>query len=113
MELFKSSTTALPSISEILPAVRSTSVNEALISTLVVPELETSYLVIPSSSAVFPSSASVISGSRALTRGVDVSPDLSTDSESQGGETDPPAEKKIRLVAESVVVKYRLRARCS
>ena len=84
----------MPSISEVLPAVRPASVNEALISTLVTPELETSHPVVPSSSVNIPSSATVISGSRALTRGAEVSPGLSTDSESQGGETDPPVEKK-------------------
>ena len=93
-EITRTSITVLPSISEVRPAIRTSSVNEALVSTLVVPDLETSHPVVPGGSVNIPPSATVTSGSRVLTGGAGVSLGLSTDSESQGGETDPPAEKK-------------------
>ena len=89
----RTSITVLPSISEVLPAVRTVSVNEALVSTLVVPDLEVSQPVVPSSSVNIPSSATVKTGSRVLTRGAGVSLGLSTDSESREGETDPLLRK--------------------
>ena len=92
MGLFNTSTALLPSISEVLPAVRTYSGNEVLASTVL--ELGTSHPDVASSSAVVPSSAPVLSDSRASIRGVSAAPVLSTDSESQGGETDTPAKKE-------------------
>ena len=90
----RTSNTVLPSISEVLPAIRTSSVNEALVSTLVVPDHEASHPVEPSGSVSIPPSATVTSGSRVRAGGAGVGLGLSSDSESQGGETDPPAEKK-------------------
>ena len=92
-EITRTSITVLPSISEVLPAFRTSSVNEALVSTLVVPDLETSHPAVPSGSVNIPLSATVTSGSRVLTGGAGVSLGLSTDSESQGGETIPLLRK--------------------
>ena len=93
-EITRTFITVLPSISEVLPAIRTSSVNEALVSTLVVPDHEASHPVVPSGSDSIPPSATVTSGSRVLTGGAGVGLGLSSDSESQEGETDPPAEKK-------------------
>ena len=93
-KITRTSITVLPSISEVLPAIRTSSVNEALVSTLVVPDHEASHPVVPCGSVSIPPSATVTSGSRLLTGGAGVGRGLSSDSESQEGETDPPAEKK-------------------
>ena len=63
-EITRTSNTVLPSISEVLPAIRTSSVNEALVSTLVVPDHEASHPVVPSGSVSIPPSATVTSGSR-------------------------------------------------
>ena len=93
-EITRTSNTVLPSISEVLPAIRTSSVNEALVSTLVVPDHEASLPVVPSGSVSIPPSATVTSGSRVRAGGAGVGLGLSSDSQSRGGETDPPAEKK-------------------
>ena len=96
MGFFNAPSAVLPSISEVLPAVRTYSASELWASILTVLELETPHPDAASSSAVavVPSSAPVLSDSRASIRGVGAVPVLSTDSESQGGETNPTAEKE-------------------
>ena len=89
----RTSNTVLPSISEVLPAIRTSSVNEALVSTLVVPDHEASHPVEPSGSVSIPPSATVTSGSRVRAGGAGVGLGLSSDSETQGGETDPLLRK--------------------
>ena len=68
-EITRTSITVLPSISEVLPAIWTRTVNEALVSTLVVLDHEASHPVVPSGFVSIPPSATVTSGSRVRTGG--------------------------------------------
>ena len=85
----------LPSVSTVLSTKPLPSASEALVDHLDLPEPDFSSAAVPSTLAPVPSSASgCISGAPAFTVRFAAVQDEDSDSESQGGETDPPLEEE-------------------
>ena len=86
------SSVVLPSVSTVLSTKLLPSAGEALVDHLDIPEPDFSSAAVPSTLAPLPSSAS--SGAPAFIVRSAAVQDEDSDSESQGGETDPPTKRK-------------------